>query len=171
MKTLAALLMGGWLAAGVAAQSPAPAAAPATISKSLAKRLARQFPGWQLAALESSCQAQAGNSPSLVSGDFNSDTLPDLAVQIQATAPGVALVVAFTGLDDARIVQIDTRAGAAAPRILSVARKGSKFTSAAGADDYFPHATLVAMTCAGDRTAYLWNGATFTAVPLKAPAR
>ena len=171
MKTLVALLMGGCLVANAGAQSPAPAAPPVTISKALAKRLGRQFPGWQLAALESSCQAQAGDSPSLVSGDFNSDTLPDFAVQLQATAPGVAIAVAFTGLDDARVVQLDTGAGAAAPRILSIARRGTKFTSAAGVDDYFPHATLIATTCAGERTAYSWNGSTFTAIPLKAPTR
>jgi hypothetical protein len=164
----------GWAMASVAAQTPTtstPPAKPAEVvdlPKDVVKMLNKRYPGWHLSALDGACQAANGASPSLVAADLNGDEIKDYVVQVQATAPGVALVAVLPTLDDYRLIPIATDVGGNAPRILSIVPGGTKYTSPlTGIDEYFTQDTLVAATCAGERTAYVWSGFGFTTLKMK----
>jgi hypothetical protein len=164
----------GWAVAGVAAQTPATSTPPAKASevvdlpKEVVKMLNKRYPGWRLSALDGACQSQGGASPSLVAADLNGDNIKDYVLQLQATAPGVALVAILPTLDDYRIMPIATDVGGNAPRILSIVTGGTKYISPlTGIEEYFTQDTIVAATCTGERTAYVWVGASFTTMKMK----
>jgi hypothetical protein len=142
---------------------------PQLVPKLLEKALDDEFRGWRLATFagDAACQAQAGQSPWAIMGDFNSDGQSDRALVIE-TAEGLAIVAALRGLDAFRVHKVDTVAAGSAARYLRLEARGHKFPSGvAGVDDHFSHETLAAYTCGGtERVAYVWTGAGFKRVVL-----
>ena len=137
--------------------------APPELPTLVHRLLDRQYKGWQLATVAPAggCADRMGDSPALVSADFNSDGFPDWAMEIK-TAAGVKVIAVMGFLQDYRIFELESSADATASRFLTLGHRGTKFTNPqTSLEDYFTNETIMTASCGSDRVAYLWVGFNF----------
>jgi hypothetical protein len=143
------------------------------LPKAARKLVDQQWKNWTLvdvaAAGNAAClQGLDGQSPSLVSGDFNGDGAVDYALQV-STSNGVHLVALIQRLHDYDLHDVATL-GASPPSVLRVERRGTPYhTSSSFIARYFGNDTISVTACGGDRTAYFWTGSGFTATVILPP--
>jgi hypothetical protein len=146
-----------------AAQSTPASTAPPSLPVLVKKMLGKKYKGWQLATVAPAggCAARVGNSPALVTADFNSDGFPDWGLQIKTTA-GVRLITVMAWQEDYRVFELESSADDTASRFLSVAHRGTRFLNPqTRLEDYFTNDTLITNSCGRDQVAYLWVGFNF----------
>lgn len=127
------------------------------------KVLDKKYKGWQLATVAPAggCAQQMGDSPALVSADFNSDNFEDWGLLIKTTA-GIKLIAVMAWQEDYRIFELESSSDATASRFLAIGRHGTKFLNPQTTlEDYFANDTLLTASCGHDRVAYLWVGFNF----------
>jgi hypothetical protein len=128
---------------------------------------------WRLvevnAAGNAACvQGLNGQSPSLVSGDFNGDGRADYALQI-VTSKGIQLIALIQRLDGFDLHDIATLS-ATPPSVLRVEPRGTTYhTAASFLTRYFGNDTVSVTACGGDQTAYFWTGSGFTPTVILPP--
>jgi hypothetical protein len=156
------LLLSAFLLAVVSTGTTA-AAPPPALPLVVKKLLDKKYKGWQLApvAPAGGCADRMGDSPALVTADFNSDGFADWGLEIKTSA-GVKLLVVMAWQEDYRIFELETSADATASRFVGLARRGTRFENPqTKMEDYFTNETLVTNSCGKDQVAYLWVGFNF----------
>lgn len=126
--------------------------------------LHEKWPDWQLAPLDpeaDSCAKDDVPSLPLAQADFNGDGIADYGATIRTSA-GVRLVVLLYRPWGYDVSDLDALGDQSANRMLSVTRRGTKFTNPLlKFDDYLVNDTLTLMACSGERTFYRWIGTGF----------
>ena len=146
-----------------------PAAQDGSISalpKAGREALERRWKTATIAAVDSqasACQNAAPASP-IVSADFDSDTLVDYALAVQAP-DGVKLVVLLRRGEEYRVEELDQLGAGPATAFLGLEKRGTRFLNAAtSTDDFFSADTLAAHRCGAPTVVYLWAGSGFRRV-------
>jgi hypothetical protein len=167
IKTALILTLSASLLAAVpiatTATPPATTAPPPALPLLVRKMLDKKYKGWQLATVAPAggCGDRMGDSPAIVTADFNSDGFPDWGILIRTSA-GVKLLAVMAWQEDFRIFELETSSDATAARFLGVDHRGAKFLNPQTAlDDYFANETLFTASCGKDQVAYLWVGFNF----------
>jgi hypothetical protein len=101
------------------------------------------------------CATPGATPAAVVSGDFNGDGVPDLAVRV-AAAEGTHLVHAMARRLDFAFYDAPLEGDLASASIV-VRPRGEQFVPASGVADYFGSDTAVAV-CGKSTTGYFWNG-------------
>jgi hypothetical protein len=160
MKRCVVFLLAGALVLAAAPRTLA--ADPPTLPKALRKALDEKYKGWTLATVTPPGGCRVGDSPALLSGDFNSDGFDDWALQAQ-TPKGIKLIVAMGWPHDYRFFELETESGTAASRFLGLEHSGKKIVNPqTQSEDYLSNDTLATYSCGPDRVLYLWRSFTFT---------
>jgi hypothetical protein len=136
--------------------------------------LDERYKGWRVAAFtgDAGCQAQAGASPTVLTGDFDSDGRDDRALLID-TPQGPALVAALRELTTFRLFTLEEPGAVpAAARYLYLEPRGKRFPSGVeGLDDFLSHTTAAVATCSSsERVAFVWTGIGFKRVVMAGSA-
>jgi hypothetical protein len=150
------------------AQKPASASPGLALPKSARKALDRQFKHWEVAPVDpeaTACRRDgAGESPTFVQADFDSDGQQDVAIAVKV-GDEVRLIAILARLEDTKLVDVDSLGHGGADAYLGIEKRGTKFKRQNIAlDDYYPADTLAVYRCGQPTTAYFWAGSGFNKV-------
>jgi len=176
MRKYAMIMVGvtGMLALAACGGAVPPRTLPATLDAGALPSAARQaldavWPNsWSIASIGPQVVSCLAGKPSttIVTSDFDSDGLPDIAAAVK-TPKGVRLVVLLARTNHYALFDVDGLGDQGASAGLGLGKRGDAFTKAASLfQDYYPTDTLTVYTCAGPVTSYLWGGLAFYKVAL-----
>ena len=81
-----------------------------------------------------------------------------------AIVVALLLVAVFARLEDSTVVNVDSLGSGTAGGYLGIEKRGTKFKSQFGLDDFFAADTLSVYRCGQPTTAYVWAGSGFSKV-------